>query len=204
MPTVSPLRRIVFIALFAALFVVFSAVQIQIGISPVPFTLQTMAVAIAGSFLGARDSFLSIALVYGLAATGLPLIRFQGGLSLFVGHTAGFLWVFPLCALLIGLIVPRLLVRLSGRSPVLTFLAVFAVLELLGSLLAYVVGIPWLMQATGLSFAEAMAAGCYPFLLPDLLKNVVAAGAAVALSAYLPSLRLLRAADRPDRPTAAA
>ncbi|QJC52208.1 biotin transporter BioY [Paenibacillus albicereus] len=204
MPTVSPLRRIVFIALFAALFVVFSAIQIQLGFSPVPFTLQTMAVALAASFLGARDSFLSLMLVYALTATGLPLIGYKGGLSLFAGPTAGFLWIFPACALLIGLIVPRLLARTAELGPVRTFLGTLIVMELFGSLLAYVGGIPWLMQATGMSFAKAMAGGCYPFLLPDLLKNIVAAAAAVALRSYLPSLRLLRAAERSEHPTAAA
>ncbi|OXM16066.1 biotin transporter BioY [Paenibacillus herberti] len=192
MSSVSPLRRIVFIALFAALFVLFSSIQIQIGVSPIPFTLQTMAVALAGAFLGARDGFLSIVLVYALTATGLPMIYGQGGLALLAGPTAGFLWIFPICAFIIGLIVPRILAGAGNRSYFMTFLLVFIVMEVVGSLMAYVGGIPWLMHAADLSFSSAMNGGCYPFLVPDLLKNIVAAAAAVALRSYLPSLRLLR------------
>ncbi|MCM3745927.1 biotin transporter BioY [Paenibacillus pasadenensis] len=192
MSSMSPLRRVVFIALFAALFVLFSAIQIQFGVSPVPFTLQTMAVALAGAFLGPRDGFLSILLVYALAATGLPMIDGRGGLALFAGATAGFLWMFPICAFIIGLIVPRILQTIGARNKTLAFLLVLTVMEVVGSLLTYVGGIPWLMHVAGMSFEKAMVVGCYPYLLPDLLKNVVVAAAAIALRPYLPSLRLLR------------
>ncbi|AJY76644.1 biotin transporter BioY [Paenibacillus beijingensis] len=182
------IRRLVFIALFAALFILLSAIKLNVGITPVPFTLQTLGVVLAGVFLGGRDGFLSIALVLALTATGLPLLHGQGGWSLIVGPTGGFLWIFPFCALLTGYVSVRLLRSRLAENRVLSFIVLFIVMELFGSFLAYVGGIPWLMHVTGLSFAKAMTAGCYPYLPGDAVKNVVAAAAAVALRNYLPSL----------------
>lgn len=188
------IRRLVFIALFAALFILLSAIKLNFGITPVPFTLQTLGVVLAGAFLGGRDGFLSILLVLALTAAGLPLLHGQGGWSLIAGPTGGFLWMFPICALFTGLISVRLLRSGLARNRFALFVALFIGMELFGSFLAYVGGIPWLMHVTGFSFAKAMAGGCYPFLAADALKNVIAAAAVVALRDHLPSLRA-RSAD---------
>ncbi|SIQ28919.1 MULTISPECIES: biotin transporter BioY [unclassified Paenibacillus] len=185
------LRRAVFIALFGALFVVFNAITISTGVSSlVPFTLQTMAVALVGAFIGGKDGFLSILLVNLLALAGLPLYRGHGGLAHMTGPTGGFIWFFPISALIIGLLVTAILRSKAGRHPAAAFALILVVMETFGSLFVYVGGIPWMMQVTGLPFDKAMAVGCYPFLLPDLLKNVAAAAITVALRSYLPVMRL--------------
>ena len=47
------LRGVAFSALFAALVVVFGYISIPLGFTPVPVTLQTLAVMLAGGLLGA-------------------------------------------------------------------------------------------------------------------------------------------------------
>jgi biotin transport system substrate-specific component len=47
---------------------------------------------------------------------------------------------------------------------------------LVGTLVIYLVGVPWLAVAAGQDLGWAIQRGFYPFVLGDLLKVVVAAG----------------------------
>jgi len=178
--------RIVFTALFAALFVVFSHIRITLGISPVPFTLQSFAIMLIGGLLGPRHGFISLALVLALTALGLPLIS-EGGWSVMTGRTAGFIWLFPVSAWLIGWFSRRI----RGRG-VLAWLSLAAVMELFGSLLLYAGGVPWFSRVTGLSLAESFALAAAPFLVTDLLKALLAAGIVLALRPAMPDLESRR------------
>ena len=178
--------HVVFTALFAALFVVFSHIRITLGISPVPFTLQSFAIMLVGGLLGARYGFVSLALVLALTALGLPLIS-EGGWSVMTGRTAGFIWLFPVSALLIGWFSRRI----RGRGLV-AWLSLAAVMELFGSLLLYAGGVPWFARVTGLSLAESFALAAAPFLVTDLLKAVLAAGIVLALRPLMPDLESRR------------
>ncbi|RUS48250.1 biotin transporter BioY [Cohnella sp. AR92] len=165
------IRGMVFTALFAALFIAFSSIKISIGITPVPITLQTLAVMLAGGFLGAAYGFWSITIVLALTATGLPLIHGNGGLSLFYGPTAGFLWMFPVCALFIGWATDLLLRR--TRTVGVVRYVFLAVLIYIGDLLSYIGGVPWLAHKIH-SFDKAIEVGMTPFLAGDAIKAVVA------------------------------
>jgi biotin transport system substrate-specific component len=46
----------------------------------------------------------------------------------------------------------------------------------LGTLLIYVVGVPWLMAMTHSDFGAALSMGVRPFLVGDALKVLLAAG----------------------------
>lgn len=184
------IRRLVFIALFAALFIVMSAIKIDLGFTPVPITLQNLAIMLAGAFLGAGPGFASIAIVVALTATGLPLLHGQGGITYIAGPTGGFILIFPVCALLIGFFAARLLrsEKFAGNR-ILLAIALFFVFELFGSALAYIGGVPWFMNVTGYSLERALAASCYPFLPGDAIKSLLAAILTVALRPYLPAVR---------------
>lgn len=176
------MRGIVFTALFAALFVVFSAIRITLGFSPVPFTLQSLAIMLIGGLLGPRYGFMSLALVLALTALGLPLIR-EGGWSVLVGPTAGFIWLFPVSAFLIGWFSRRI----RGRG-ILAYAALVAVMEGFGSLLLFAGGVPWYAHYAGLSLAESFLIAGAPFLPTDLLKAFLAAGIVLALRDVMPDL----------------
>ncbi|MBD2870653.1 biotin transporter BioY [Paenibacillus arenilitoris] len=198
MPT-NNIRSLVFTALFAALFVVMSSLTIKLGGSFVPFTLQTLAVALTGLFLTPRNAFLSIAAVIVLAAFGLPLFSGQGGIATLTGHTAGFIFAFPFCAMLISLAVGAYLKKEgTKRSKTAALVAFFLIFELFSSLCAYVPGIPWLMHVTGLPLGKALAAGCYPFLIGDAVKSLAAALLAVSMLPYVIHIRTSTVKARPD------
>ncbi|MCK6604427.1 MAG: biotin transporter BioY [Ignavibacteriaceae bacterium] len=87
------------------------AAQVTIPVKPVPITLQTMVVGLAGAILGARKGAYSMGLYLALGATGLPLFAAVPdaplGIARFFSTTGGYLLAFPLGALAAGLIAER-------------------------------------------------------------------------------------------------
>lgn len=180
------IRGLVFSACFAALFVLSSFLNIRLGFTPVPITLENMVVMLAGAILGAKYGFLSMCLVIALGATGLPLFGGRGGLAHILGPTGGFIWMFPVAALLIGFLIRKL--NATGMTArVLSIVIMFGC----GSLLLYVTGVPWLAHRTGLSLQEAMVVGCYPYLLGDAVKAVIAAHVALIVNKVFPPERIV-------------
>jgi biotin transport system substrate-specific component len=177
-------RGLVFTALFAALFIVFSMVKITLGFNLVPFTLQSFAIMLAGGLLGARYGLYSILVVVLLTATGLPLLHGEGGISYILGKTGGFIWMFPISALLIGFVASR--IRGNG---IMAYILLLLTMEIFGSLLLYVTGIPWLAHSAGISITKAMTLAFYPFLIPDLLKAIIVSGIVLKLREYIPAIR---------------
>jgi len=179
------IRGIVFSALFAALMVVMSFVNIHLGFTPVPITLENMGPMLAGAFLGPIFGFISIFLVVFLTALGLPLMHGQQGLAFVLGPTGGFIWMFPISALLTGLIVSRI----KGTGPwayVKVFLAIW-----LCSLTVFLTGVPWLAYKLSKTLPEALALGFYPYIIGDILKALAATLIVVPIRNIFPTSRLI-------------
>lgn len=85
--------------------------QISIPIKPVPFTLQTMIVLLAGAFLGAKNGAYSQVIYIFLGAIGLPVFAQTAdgtmGLARLIGPTGGYLLAFPIAAYIVGIITQR-------------------------------------------------------------------------------------------------
>ncbi|XEC97191.1 biotin transporter BioY [Paenibacillus tarimensis] len=180
----NPIRSIVYTALFAALFIVMSAIRFPLG--PIPITMQNFAIMLAGAFLGARYGFLSILSVCLLTAAGLPLLGGEGGLAKILGATGGFIWMFPVCGLTVGYFSAKLLRSSIARKPAVLFVSLFVVFLVFGSLISYITGVPWLAHVGNYSMEKAIALGMTPFLPGDTIKALVAAGVVIALQAYIP------------------
>lgn len=87
-------RKLVYVALFAALTAVLSQISIPLP-SGVPLTLQTFAVAFAGFFLGWKYGLAAIGVYVALGACGAPVFAgFTGGAYKLIGVTGGFIWGF--------------------------------------------------------------------------------------------------------------
>ncbi len=87
------------------------AAQISIPVKPVPFTLQTLMVGLAGAFLGAKKGAYSQLLYLFFGAIGLPVFApvpdgYIGFASLF-GPTGGYLLAFPVAAFMAGYIIEK-------------------------------------------------------------------------------------------------
>ena len=164
------------IAAFAALIAVLGIVPpIAVGL-PVPVTLQTMGVMLAGLILGARRGALAVIVLLALVAVGLPLLSGgRGGLGVFAGPSAGYLVGFVLGAYVTGWVREHLETRLP-------FPAAALIAALVGGIGAvYLVGIPVLVWRTG---ADPLAA--LVFLPADLVKAVLATLVAVGVRRALP------------------
>ena len=155
--------RLFWIGTFALLTAV--GAQVEIPHAPVPFTLQTFFVMLAGGMLGRRDGSLSMILYLLLGAAGLPAFSSAGfGLMRLIGPTGGYLLSFPLAALLIGI----LLGNASSYWRILTAMGA-------GLCLIFLLGTAQLWLVTGMSFEEAFGSGFLIFSWWDLLKLAGAA-----------------------------
>jgi biotin transport system substrate-specific component len=82
--------------------------HLEIPHEPVPFTLQTMIVLLAGAFLGARNGAVSQVLYLAAGVLGAPV--FAGGAigaAKLLGPTGGYLLSFPVAAAITGYLVQQ-------------------------------------------------------------------------------------------------
>ncbi len=149
-------------------------VRVTLPVSPVPITAQTFSVLLVGGALGFRRGVLAAGLYL---AAGLLLPVYAGGasgLDTFVGRTdgqwvlgatGGYLLGFLLAAAIVGRLAELGWDRHVGGA---------VVAMIVGDLAIYLVGIPWLMAATGFDLSTAVAKGFAPFIFGDLLKLALA------------------------------
>lgn len=166
-------QNTVLVAVFAALIAALGLVPpITVGIIPVPITLQTLGVMLAGALLGPVRGMLSVVVLHALVLAGLPLLAGgRGGLGVFLGPTGGYLVGWIPAALVIGALVQHWALRRTGRTA--RFAAVLLSVVLGGILVIYACGVPWTAVVTGLPLSTS-ALGSLVFIPGDLLKAVVA------------------------------
>jgi biotin transport system substrate-specific component len=157
-----------------ALFITLTA-QFVILREPVPITGQTLGVLLVGGALGSKRGA-SAALLYVVLGFFLPVYaEHSQGLQRIIGVSDGQLVLGATGGYLIGFIVAAAVVgrlaELGWDRNVLGAIAAFAV----GNMVIYAFGVPWLMLATGLDLAGAIAAGVTPFLVIDAVKILIAA-----------------------------
>ncbi|MEF3120558.1 biotin transporter BioY [Kocuria flava] len=181
-------QNTVLVAVFAALIAALGLVPpITVGIVPVPITLQTLGVMLAGALLGPWRGMLSVVVLQVLVLAGLPLLAGgRGGLGVFLGPTGGYLVGWIPAALVIGLIVQHWALRRTGSTA--RFLAMLLSTVLGGIVVIYAFGVPWTSVVTGLPLSTS-ALGSLVFVPGDLLKAVVAS--LVAVSVHRSYRRLL-------------
>lgn len=97
-------RSIVYAALVAAIIIVLGLMPpLTLPFIPVPITLQSMGIMLAGSLLGKRDGTLSVSVVAILVLLGLPFLAGgRGGWAVLLGPTGGYFLAWPVAAFIIG------------------------------------------------------------------------------------------------------
>ena len=150
------------IALGAALIAALSPFTIPLG--PIPITLQTLAIGLIASIYRPKEATLSVLIYLLLGAGG------HGGISSFYGPTAGFLFFFPLRALVTS--------SLAGQKgqPIRIFLA-----NALGEVVLFIGGALGFMLITHQSLDLTVKLVVLPFVLPDLIKITLTTVFAVIL-----------------------
>jgi biotin transport system substrate-specific component len=179
-------RDLVYMALFTAVTAVLGVFPpIPVPIIPVPITLQTFGVMLAGAVLGWKRGFISLLVFDLLVLAGAPILAGgRGGLEVIIGPSGGYIMAWPFAALVIGFLVDRFRVNIG-----LTFL--YNIVG--GILVVYAGGILYYCLVSGTPLGAAII-GNLAFIPGDLIKAIVSAILAVRLRKALPQF----AATKPD------
>ena len=152
-------------------------VSFPLPFTPVPLTLQPLAVLGVGLAFGPVGGFLTMLAYLAEGAMGLPVFSptGPGGLAQLLGPTGGFLMAYPLVAAIVGGMTRRL------TGPTTRFVAAF----LAGNVAMAVLllsGAGWFVHFTHYKLYAAWVGAVAPFLPGEFIKVLVAAGVYSTLS----------------------
>ncbi len=151
----------------SAIIAIAAQIAIPIPFTPVPLTMQPLAVVMVGIVLGARRGAAAATLYLLEGISGLPVFaQGHGGALWLLGPTAGYLYSYPLAAFVAGWFSQR-----GWGSSILRALAGM----LIAMAIIYAGGWSWLAILSGPRAACTM--GIVPFVIADIVK--VAIGAAL-------------------------
>jgi biotin transport system substrate-specific component len=132
---------------------------VSVPFFPVPLTLQTLFVLLAGAVMK-RYAIIPVSLYVVLGALGLPVFHTGAtGFGILLGPTGGYLAGFILAALVVGLFY-------ECRSATMKITGLLA-----GTGLIYLCGVSWLMYSLSVGFIPAVVSGVLPFIPGDLVKG---------------------------------
>jgi len=155
--------------------------QVSIPLKPVPFTLQTMIVLLAGAFLGAKNGAYSMLLYIFLGAIGLPVFAQTSdgtiGFARLLGPTGGYLLAFPIAAYLVGYFTEK---NQKYSTIVISMFVAELVVILVGTFYLYAAYLHNLM--------DAVKAGAAIFTLWMVIKIIAAAAIYFSISKKQPRL----------------
>jgi len=153
------LQEFIIAALFTSLTAIGSYLIIPLPVSPVPISLQTFFVLMAGLIGGKYIGIASQITYIFIGIIGIPLFAGGlGGLGVLLSPTGGFLIAFPLAAYIAG---TR---KNKTDSKTLLIKLIFA------TLVIYTSGIIYMIIGWNFNFKSAITAGVLPFIPGDFFK----------------------------------
>jgi biotin transport system substrate-specific component len=159
------IRAMVYAAMFGA--ATAAGAYIIVPVPPVPVTLQTLFLSLAGMLLGARLAAMSQIVYVLIGAMGLPVFAGgKAGLGILIGPTGGYLLGFIAGAYVIGR-----LAQLRPSAGVIWAISSMAV----GTIVIYILGVAQLCVVAQLSISKAVFVGVLPFIPGDAVKILLAA-----------------------------
>ncbi len=172
-------KNLALCGLFAALMVICAWLSFPFGSTPI--TLQTFGLFLCLGTLGGKRGTIAVATYLLLGAVGFPAFSgFRGGIGVLLDTGGGYLLGFLVSALLYWLITV-----LWGSSPALRLLAMAS-----GLLTCYLFGSLWfsilyLQKGSTVTMAFILLQCVLPYLLPDVLKLILAWQLSSRLSPFL-------------------
>lgn len=171
-------KELVYMAMFAVLLAVCSWISIP---ASVPFTLQTFGIFLTLLLLDGKRGTITLTVWILLGAIGVPVFAgFSGGLGILLGTTGGYILGF----IFMGGIY-WLMTSLLGKKLYIRIIAM-----VLGLAVCYAFGTIWFItvfsRANGpVGVMTALGWCVFPFIIPDLIKLVLAVLLASRLEAHV-------------------
>ena len=169
------IHRLVWTALLAALIAAGAFIAIPLPLSPVPVTLQTLFIVLAGLILGPKYGVFAVLLYIIAGAFGLPIFSGgKGGVGVLFGPTGGYFAGFIVSVLI------------SAKARNLSLLPA-NLLCFVGLMLLLSLGSLRLAQVLNIPVSQGFALGLVPFVPGGILKTFCA----LAIFKFLRANRLL-------------
>ena len=161
----SAVTNVMLVVAASAIIAIAAQIAISVPFSPVPLTMQPLAVLLVGVILGSKRGAAAAILYLLEGASGAPVFaQLHGGAVWLAGATAGYLWSYPFAAFIAGWFSEK-----NWGSTIAP--AVAGMLVALGVI--YLGGWSWLAVLTGAR--NAFVAGVAPFVIADVVKIAIAA-----------------------------
>lgn len=131
---------------------------VSIPFFPVPMTLQTLFVLLAGTVMK-RYAIIPVSLYVALGTLGLPVFHTGvTGFGILLGPTGGYLTGFIFAAFVVGL-------AYEHKSVTIWITGLLA-----GTGIIYFCGVAWLMYSLAIGLIPAIISGVLPFIPGDMIK----------------------------------
>jgi biotin transport system substrate-specific component len=168
--------RAMAVSIAVAVMAASAQMAVPLPFTPVPATLQPVAVLAIGALLGSRLGVAALVTYLIVGAAGLPVFAMGGaGIARLIGPTGGYLLAFPVAAAVAGL---------GGRGQLRTMIPSM----IAAMVVIHAGGAAWL-AILGNDPRFAFEAGFLPFLTGDLFKIALAVVLVLLLA---PRFRLTR------------
>ena len=159
-------------AILVASFIVMTAlgayVRIPLPFTPVPITLQTFFVILAGAVLGKKLGAASQISYIVLGSFGMPIFQgYAAGFLHLLSPTGGYLAGFIASAFIVGTLLEK---KNTGKMSFSYIMFAMAI----GLLIIYACGITWLMAGYKFTLLKAISLGVVPFIPGAVVKLIVA------------------------------
>ncbi|WP_238985141.1 biotin transporter BioY [Bacillus kwashiorkori] len=175
------LKRMTIVALFASMISILA--QFTIPLPVIPITMQTLAIGLAATILGAKYGTYSVVLYCLLGAVGAPVFAgLNGGFHVILGNTGGFIIGFIPTAWVTGYILEK-----TSFTIRVAFIA-----NIVGMFITLTFGTTWFKIVSETSWSVAFATSFTPFILVGLIKAYLASIIGIAVRKQLLQAKLLQ------------
>lgn len=152
--------------IFAAIICALSFINFPLG--AVPVTLATLGIMVAGAVLPPLEAVMSTITYVLIGLIGIPVFSGgSGGIGVLLGPTGGYIWSYPILALLISL--NSCFCYKSAKSRIMMEF----VLSTLGMIICYALGTTQYMLVSNTPFIASLFVCVIPFIPIDIIKLTV-------------------------------
>lgn len=147
-------RRLVSIAVFAALITVGGLISVPVPFTQVQLSFQTFFVIMAGLILGGMDGALAVLIYIVMGLLGLPVFTQGGGIGYVLMPSFGYLLGFPIGALVSGSITSKFKKPTRGKVFLAAVVGMIPIYLIGGTyqmlILHYYIGSAWAAALAGI------------------------------------------------------